>query len=75
VPSLHVAYPALLALETWPYLSLPLRAVAVVYAALMCVAAVYLDHHWVIDVVVGLAYTAACAALVRLAFRRPTVAP
>jgi membrane-associated phospholipid phosphatase len=75
VPSLHVAYPALLALETWPYLTLPLRAVAVAYAALMCVAAVYLDHHWVIDVVVGLAYTAACVALVRLAFRRPAVAP
>lgn len=75
VPSLHVAYPALLALETWPYFTRPLRAVAVAYAALMCFAAVYLDHHWIIDVVVGLAYTAACAALVRLAFRRPAAAP
>ena len=69
VPSLHVAYPTLLALETWAYLNLPLRVAAVAYAALMCVAAVYLDHHWVIDVMLGLAYTAALLPLVRRFFR------
>ncbi|MDB4927962.1 MAG: superfamily protein [Myxococcaceae bacterium] len=75
VPSLHVAYPTLLALETWPYLNRPMRVVAVAYAALMCFAAVYLDHHWVIDVVVGLAYAAALLALVRRAFRPPAPVP
>ena len=75
VPSLHVAYPPLLAIETWPYLSAPSRVVAVAYAALMCVAAVYLDHHWVIDVVVGLAYTAVFLTLVRRFFRPPAVTP
>ncbi len=74
VPSLHVAYPALLALETWPYLSRPLRVVAVGYALLMCFAAVYLDHHWVIDVLVGLTYTAVLLSFVRRAFR-PSPAP
>lgn len=69
VPSLHVAYPTLLALETWPYLNRPMRAVAAFYAALMCFAAVYLDHHWVIDVIVGLSYTAVVLTLVRRAFR------
>lgn len=75
VPSLHVAYPTLLAIETWPYLGLPARVVAVAYAALMCVAAVYLDHHWVIDVVVGLTYTAVFLTLVRRFFRPPSTAP
>ena len=75
VPSLHVAYPTLLAIETWPYLRLPLRVVAVAYATLMCVAAVYLDHHWVIDVLVGLAYTAALLTLVRRFFRPRAVTP
>jgi hypothetical protein len=75
VPSLHVAYPTLLAIETWPYLGLAQRVVAVAYAALMCVAAVYLDHHWVIDVLVGLAYTAALLTLVRRFFRPPATTP
>ncbi len=75
VPSLHVAYPTLLAIETWPYLGLAPRVIAVAYASLMCVAAVYLDHHWVIDVLVGLAYTAALLTLVRRFFRPPATTP
>ena len=77
LPSLHVAYPALLTLESWPYLSRPLRAAAVGYAALMCFAAVYLDHHWVLDVLLGLAYAAALHGLVRWLLRpsAPVSAP
>ena len=74
VPSLHVAYPTLLALETWPYLNRPMRVVALAYAALMYFAAVYLDHHWIIDVLVGLTYTAALLTLVRRFFRPPAPA-
>jgi len=57
IPSLHAAYPLLVALalnrETW------LRRLAWAYCALMAFAAVYLQHHYVIDVAIGLAYAAA----------------
>lgn len=65
VPSLHVAYPLLIALEGFRgfgklrrarFLVWPLRAIAVLFFAWMVGAAVYLDHHWVIDVVVGIGY-------------------
>jgi inositol phosphorylceramide synthase catalytic subunit len=56
IPSLHAAYPLLVALalnrETW------LRRLAWAYCALMAFAAVYLQHHYVIDVAIGLAYAA-----------------
>jgi len=62
VPSLHVAYPLIIVLEGWKTFARgggfkwPLRALAVLFCAWMCCAAVYLDHHWVIDVMVGLFY-------------------
>jgi membrane-associated phospholipid phosphatase len=75
IPSLHVAYPliaAVLAFQTrelrwarWP---------ATVYAAVMCFSAVYLQHHYVIDVLIGLAY-AAVVVLVMLAWERRAAAP
>jgi membrane-associated phospholipid phosphatase len=75
IPSLHVAYPlmaAVLAFQTrelrwarWP---------AVLYAALMCFSAVYLQHHYVIDVLIGLAY-AAIAVIAVLAWERRATAP
>ena len=57
VPSLHVAYPLLILLFGWPILRWPGRAFAIVFLAAMCTAAVWLDHHWIIDVVLGLMYT------------------
>ena len=36
----------------------------------MCFAAIYLDHHWVLDVVVGIAYTLAGYAAVSWFFAR-----
>jgi membrane-associated phospholipid phosphatase len=63
IPSLHVAYPLMavvLAFRTpalrwarWP---------AAVYAPIMCFSAVYLQHHYVIDVVIGLLYGAIVVA-------------
>ncbi|HYQ01309.1 MAG TPA: phosphatase PAP2 family protein [Polyangiaceae bacterium] len=68
VPSLHVAYPLLLLIDgfrrhrwlgrvllTWFYLS-------------MCFAAVYLDHHWIFDVVVGSLYAVVVSSLIRRVF-------
>jgi len=65
MPSLHVAYPVLMVVEGWralgtfrrfaivPWL---LRGGVVFYAFWMVGAAVYLDHHWISDILVGIAY-------------------
>lgn len=65
IPSLHVAYPlmaAVLAFQTrelrwarWP---------AAFFAVLICFSAVYLQHHYVIDVLIGLGYAAIVVAAV-----------
>jgi len=64
-PSLHVAYPLLAA---WAAFRVPelrwVRVPAVCFFLLMCLSAVYLQHHYVIDVLLGVAYAAATAAIV-----------
>lgn len=64
VPSLHVAYPMLIMLEGWRWLRPAARAGTVVFAMWMAVAAVYLDHHWIVDVVLGWLYCVAAYAAV-----------
>jgi hypothetical protein len=56
VPSLHVAYPLLMAIEGWRWLGRGGRLGSIVFAVWMCFAAVYLDHHWIVDVVLGLGF-------------------
>jgi len=53
MPSLHCAYAMLVVLEGWAMLSRRMRGVTVAFACLMAFAAVYLDHHWVLDVLAG----------------------
>jgi hypothetical protein len=74
VPSLHVAYPLLILLEgwhafamirRWPWLKWPLRVGAALFFVWMCAAAVYLDHHWVVDIVVGLFFALVAFAAFR----------
>ncbi len=65
VPSLHVTYPLLIVLEGRALFGRALRATSVVYFASMCLAAVYLDHHWVVDILLGVAYGLVARALVR----------
>jgi inositol phosphorylceramide synthase catalytic subunit len=65
VPSLHVAYPLLIVLEGWKHFKTLGRGLALLFAASMIFAAVYLDHHWVIDVLLGLTY----ATAIRWTFR------
>lgn len=76
VPSLHSAYPFIVAVEGWAAFGRAGRTFAVLFAVSMWFSAVYLDHHWVIDVVLGVAYGAAASGLVR-AVRRfaPRAAP
>jgi inositol phosphorylceramide synthase catalytic subunit len=71
-PSLHVAYPLL---AVWATFRVPelrwARAPAVGFFLLMCLSAVYLQHHYLIDVLLGIAYAIVTVALVG---RRPAAA-
>ncbi|CAN5307283.1 phosphatase PAP2 family protein [soil metagenome] len=69
VPSLHVAYPALILLEGARWMKWRGRIIAGVWSALMCFAAVYLDHHWVFDVVLGLLFATVAYSIVFFGFR------
>ncbi len=70
VPSLHCAYPLLIVVEGWRSFGRVGRAVTLIFFFSMCFAAVYLDHHWVIDVMLGITYCLAASALMRFVFRR-----
>ncbi len=70
VPSLHVAYPLLIVLDGWAYLRARGRTLALMFAASMVFAAVYLDHHWVIDVLIGLSYCVGVHVGLRFVFAR-----
>jgi membrane-associated phospholipid phosphatase len=74
MPSLHVAYPLLIVVEGFrafgalrraPRLKWPLRVGSVVFFLWMCTAAVYLDHHWILDVLCGCLYALVGLAAVR----------
>jgi hypothetical protein len=77
VPSLHAAYPALAALLVLRTPSLRwARAPATGYAIVVAASAVYLQHHYVIDVVLGVSYAAITAGVTarRPAGRHPAIA-
>lgn len=59
LPSMHCAYPVLGLLTAWSSNRRLARAAHLAYAAWMAGAAVYLEHHWVLDVVAGWATAAA----------------
>jgi membrane-associated phospholipid phosphatase len=73
MPSLHVAYALLVLIEGWATFRAPLRAAAAAFYVAMCFSAVYLDHHWVLDVVAGSAYCLVVAFTARWLSRRATV--
>jgi hypothetical protein len=58
MPSLHVGYPLLIVLAGWERFRFAGRAASLAFLASMCFAAVYLDHHWISDELVGLTYAA-----------------
>jgi membrane-associated phospholipid phosphatase len=63
MPSLHVAYPLLTLFAAWPNHRWAGRAFFVAFYLSMCFSALYLDHHWTLDIVVGSLY----AVVARLA--------
>ena len=68
LPSLHVTYPLLIVLEGRPVLGPRMRIVSVAYFVSMCVAAVYLDHHWILDVLLGIVFAVIACTVVRAIF-------
>jgi membrane-associated phospholipid phosphatase len=74
MPSLHVAYALLVALEGWSTWTNGWRAASVVFFLTMCFAAVYLDHHWVLDAIAGMAYSAVVVMTARW-LTRPRTSP
>jgi membrane-associated phospholipid phosphatase len=65
MPSLHCAYACMVALEGWAVFGRVARAASCAFLALMCFSAVYLDHHWVLDVLAGLTYAVVVVAVAR----------
>jgi membrane-associated phospholipid phosphatase len=63
MPSLHAAYPLLVLIHTWG-LGPAWRIGAAAYAALIAFAAVYLAHHYVVDVLAGVLVAVASSAIV-----------
>lgn len=70
MPSLHVTYPLLIALAGFRVLGWKGRCLALLFLVSMCCGAVYLDHHWVLDVVAGLVYGVIAFTIVSLVFQR-----
>jgi hypothetical protein len=65
IPSLHVGQTFFAALYAWRFRSLAVSATA--FWLIVWVASVYLDHHYIVDGVVGIAYAGIVfAAMVRL---------
>jgi len=76
MPSLHVAYPLLMLIEGWKGRPVWARVALAVWYLWMCSAAVYLDHHWVIDIVLGSIYTWVVAfAMRKMPYFRGAPAP
>jgi inositol phosphorylceramide synthase catalytic subunit len=75
VPSLHVAYPLLNLIFGWKNWRALGRAFGVVFFVSMCFSAIYLDHHWVIDVLLGLTYVIVIERAVRWLWTRPRERP
>ncbi len=66
IPSLHVVYPFLAMVYGWQLRRF--RRIAAPYFLLVCFAAVYLNHHYLLDIFLGLAIALAVMAVVRAAF-------
>ncbi len=65
LPSLHCAYPFLLAISGWRAFGPKLRVAALAYYAAMVFSAVYLDHHWIVDALLGTLYAIGAFFLMR----------
>lgn len=67
LPSLHCAYPALVAIEGFRTFGPRLRIASLAYWLWMIASSVYLDHHWLVDGLLGSAYAGLVAVWLRAA--------
>jgi membrane-associated phospholipid phosphatase len=65
IPSLHAAYPVMIALFFWPRSGVVVRAVLALYAAAMALALVYSAEHFVVDIALGWLYAITTALIVQ----------
>jgi hypothetical protein len=63
VPSMHCSYPVMGLLVAWRKATWATRPLHIVYVVWMAFSAVYLGHHWVMDVLTGWAVAAASVAI------------
>ncbi|MCU0691290.1 MAG: phosphatase PAP2 family protein [Polyangiaceae bacterium] len=70
LPSMHCAFPLLGLLTAWKSTTWKTRWMHVVYVVWMATAAVYLDHHWIIDVMAGWLVAMVAVVLVGWVMRR-----
>jgi membrane-associated phospholipid phosphatase len=69
MPSLHAAYPTFVAWQVWR-LGRAWRVGSVAFAALVAFSAIYLQHHYILDVVAGVVAALAACAAAEYAFSR-----
>ena len=75
-PSLHVAYPFIAMILAFEVTELRFaRWPAVSFFLLICLSAVYLQHHYVTDVLLGIIYATIALGAVKLWERRRTAWP
>ena len=65
IPSLHAAYPVMIALFFWPRSGRVVRVVLALYAAAMALALVYSAEHFVVDIALGWLYAIGTALIVQ----------
>jgi inositol phosphorylceramide synthase catalytic subunit len=65
IPSLHVVYPFLAMIYGWHLRRF--RVLAIFYFLLVCFSAVYLDHHYLLDIFLGLGIALLVMAVARVA--------
>ena len=70
-PSLHVTYPFLVAWACFQVPGLKLyRAPAIAFYFLMCFSAIYLQHHYVVDIILGTLYAIGTLLVMQSLFKR-----
>lgn len=71
IPSLHVSYPLLVAWSA--FVTKRFRVFSVCFYFLMCFSAVYLNHHYIIDIILGTIYAVVALLIIRAIQERKTL--
>lgn len=69
MPSLHAAYPTFVVWQVWR-MGRAWQVGTVAFAALVCFSAIYLQHHYILDVGAGILFALVACAIVEYAFSR-----